>query len=154
MSTPRLKASVCDVISLVPYSSGVQLLESLIGVRIEESTSEDIVAEGGKRIRVEQDEQVEAVKLELVERAKTQFTLTDVDFAPNQEYAGDIDPGQELAFGLNTMASDYLPPGEYVAHANALVIDIIASVTTKDYVTKSFSVLTGSNPVGGGTLVP
>lgn len=84
VSTPRLKASVCHVMGLVPYSPGVQLLESLIGVRIEESTSEDIVDEVGKRIRVEQDEKLEAVKQDLLERAKAPYMLSDVDFAPNK----------------------------------------------------------------------
>jgi hypothetical protein len=79
VSTPRLKSMVCHVMGHVPYAAGVELLERLCGVCIEESTAEAIVAEVGERVRVQEEQQVNAVKLELERQSRGRLMLEDTE---------------------------------------------------------------------------
>lgn len=58
--TPAAKALVNEVCVRVSYGEGTQLLERMVGLRIEESSAQDLVHEIGERLRAEEDADLEA----------------------------------------------------------------------------------------------
>ena len=76
--TPRTKAMVAELAARMPYSETVEVLEGLLGLKIEESSAELIVNEVGARVRAHQQEQMaQALTGEL-----------EVEIAPRRLYLG------------------------------------------------------------------
>jgi len=78
--TPGVKALVSEVAARLPYGESVELLERMLGLRVEESSSEALVAEVGQRLR-----HAEQVRLERYQQGGLPPLLAQ---APSRLYIG------------------------------------------------------------------
>ncbi len=104
-TTPKLKALVCRVMGMVPYSDGVSLISELCDIALEESTAEAIVLEVGARIRAQEEQRVDIVKLRL-ERASAERLMvenTESELLPELKTREVV--GKRIYFGVDAMTA-------------------------------------------------
>lgn len=81
--TPALKATVADVMGRLSYGEGVDLLDRLGVVKLEESTAEDIVLEVGERLRKEEAQRIEDLKAQSLQALATHLMCDSAHEGPS-----------------------------------------------------------------------
>jgi hypothetical protein len=107
----------------VPYAAGVDLLERLCGVRIEESTAEDIVLEVGVRVRAQEEQRVEAVKLGLENQTKDRLMLDDACAGAAPAIERRQVKGKRLYLGVDAATANIDKEWHNVQHGIAFTVN-------------------------------